>query len=146
MLVLDTSALITILDNEPERRFFNELIETEGDIAISAANLLEARIVMLARWGDSDVLALDAFLHKTGTTVMAVSPRVADIAFNAYRQFGKGTGHGAALNFGDCFAYALAKHLDVPFLFKGDDFAKTDIRSAAEFASSGATHWVHSRV
>lgn len=65
-------------------------------------------------------------------TVMEVSPRMADIAFAAYRRFGKGTGHAAALNYGDCFSYALAKHLGAPLLFKGDDFSWTDVRAATE--------------
>ena len=64
--------------------------------------------------------------------VMEVSPRIADIAFDAYRRYGKGSGHEAALNYGDCFSYALAKYLDAPLLFKGDDFSKTDLRSAAD--------------
>ena len=63
---------------------------------------------------------------------MEVSPRIADIAFDAYRKYGKGTGHGASLNYGDCFSYALAKHLDAPLLFKGDDFSRTDLRSATD--------------
>ena len=62
---------------------------------------------------------------------MEVSPRIADLAFDAYRRYGKGTGQGAALNYGDCFAYALAKHLAAPLLFKGEDFSRTDIEAAA---------------
>ena len=132
MMVIDTSALIAILSDEPERRVFNELIEAATATSISAANLLEARMVLFARSGDNAVSALDAFVLKSGMTVMEVSPRMADIAFDAYRRFGKGTGHAAALNYGDCFSYALAKHLGAPLLFKGDDFSRTDVRAATE--------------
>lgn len=131
-MVVDTSALVAIMNDEPERRQFNELIEAATATYVSAASLLETRIVLFARTGDSAVLALDAFLLKSGMMVMEVAPRIADIAFDAYRRYGKSSGHGASLNYGDCFSYALARHLDAPLLFKGEDFSKTDIRSAAE--------------
>ncbi len=131
-MVVDTSALIAILQNEPERHRFNELIETASATHVSAATLLETRMVLFARSGDGAVLALDAFLLKSRMIVMEVSPHIADVAFDAYRRYGKVSGHGAALNYGDCFSYALAKHLAVPLLFKGGDFSKTDIRSAAD--------------
>ena len=131
-MVIDTSALIAILDDEPERRLFNRMIEAATATCVSAASLLEARIVLFARSGDAAVLAMDAFLLKSRMQVMEVSPRIADIAFDAYRKYGKDTGHGAALNYGDCISYALAKHLDVPLMFKGDDFSRTDLRSAAD--------------
>lgn len=130
MIAIDASALIAILSDEPERSGFNKLIESEEFTYISAASLLETRIVLFSRFGDDGVLALDSFLLKSGITVVEVSPRMGDIAFEAYQRFGKGTGHGASLNYGDCFSYALAKYLDAPLLFKGDDFSKTDIFSA----------------
>lgn len=130
MMVIDSSALIAIMGDEPERRAFNERIEAASSPTISAASLLETRIVLFARSGENAVLALDAFILKSGITIAAVSPQIADIAFDAYRRFGKGTGHGAALNYGDCFSYALAKFLDAPLMFKGSDFTQTDIRSA----------------
>ena len=130
-MVVDTSALVAIMGNEPERHRFNRMIEAAAATYVSAASLLETRIVLFARSRDSAVLALDAFLLKSGMIVTGVSPRIADIAFDAYRRYGKGTGHGAALNYGDCFAYALAKHLGAPLLFKGDDFSQTDIQAAA---------------
>ena len=131
-MVVDTSALIAIMGDEPERRRFNQLIEAAPATYVSAASLLEARIVLYARSGDSAILALDAFLLKSGMTVMEVSPRIAEVAFDAYWRYGKGAGHRAGLNYGDCFAYALARHLGLPLLFKGDDFPHTDIRSAAD--------------
>ena len=76
------------------------------------------------------VSSLDNFVRECDIDAIGVSPSIADIAFDAYRRFGKGSGHGAALNFGDCFAYALAKRLDEPLLFKGDDFSRTDITPA----------------
>ncbi len=130
-MVVDTSALVAIMGNEPERHRFNRMIEAAAAAYVSAASLLETRIVLFARSGDSAVLALDAFLLKSGMIVTEVTPRIADIAFDAYRRYGKGTGHGAALNYGDCFAYALAKHLGAPLLFKGGDFSQTDIQAAA---------------
>ena len=130
-MVVDTSALVAIMGNEPERHRFNRMIEAAAAAYVSAASLLETRIVLFARSGDSAVLALDAFLLKSGMIVTEVTPRIADIAFDAYRRYGKGTGHGAALNYGDCSAYALAKHLGAPLLFKGGDFSQTDIQAAA---------------
>ena len=130
-MVVDTSALIAIMGDEPERHTFNKLIEAAEDPCISAASLLGTRMVLFARSGDNAILALGAFLLKSGMTVVEVSPRLANITFDAYRHFGKGTGHGADLNYGDCFSYALAKYLDAPLLFKGNDFSRTDIASAA---------------
>lgn len=131
MIVIDTSALIAIMSDEPERRAFNERIEAAESVQISAATLLEARMVLYARSGDGAVVALDAFMLKSRMETVEVSPAMADIAFDAYRKFGKGMGHPANLNYGDCFAYALAKHLDAPLLYKGNDFSHTDIASAA---------------
>ena len=141
-MVIDTSALVAIMANEPERDVFVETINTTMDVLVSAASLLETRIVLASKISsgeraspaliDSMVVSLDRFLEQGYATVEAVTPRLTDIAFDAFRRFGKGTGHGAKLNFGDCFSYALAKHLDVPLLFKGGDFAKTDIQAAVE--------------
>lgn len=130
MIAIDTSVLAAILSDEPERGNFNQLIESEEFAYVSAASLLETRIILFSRFGDEGVSALDSFLLKSGITVVEISPRMGDIAFEAYRRFGKGTGHGASLNYGDCFSYALSKYLDAPLLFKGDDFSKTDIASA----------------
>lgn len=130
MIAIDTSVLVAILSDEPERSNFNQLIESEEFAYVSAASLLETRIILFSCFGDEGVSALDSFLLKSGITVVEISPRMGDIAFEAYRRFGKGTGHGASLNYGDCFSYALSKYLDAPLLFKGDGFSKTDIASA----------------
>ena len=137
-MVLDSSALVAILQDEPERRTFNERIEAAAEVRISAANLLEARIVLFTRSGESAVQALDAFLLRARIIVVEVSPRNAELAFDAYRRYGKGTGHPAALNYGDCFAYALARQSGAPLLFKGRDFALTDIHAATEGTPRGA--------
>lgn len=140
MIAVDASALVAILSNEPERGSFNRLIESKEFTYVSAASLLEARIVLFARLGDQGISALDSFLLKSGIVVVEVSPRMGDIAFEAYQRFGKGTGHGASLNYGDCFSYALAKHLGAPLLFKGDDFSKTDIASASADMEAAGQH------
>ena len=129
-MVVDTSALVAIMENEPERRRFNELIGAASVTYVSAASLLETRIVLFARSGDSAVLPLDAFLLKSRMIVAGVSPRIADVAFAAYRRYSKVTGHRAAMNCGDCFSYALATHLSLSLFLKGDDFSQTDIPSA----------------
>ena len=140
MITIDASVLVAILSDEPERNDFNKLIESEEYTYISAASLLEARIVLFSRFGDEGIAAVDSFLLKSSINVVEVSPRMADIAFEAYRRFGKGIGHGASLNYGDCFSYALAKYLNTPLLFKGNDFSKTDISSASASTGAAGTH------
>lgn len=130
MMVVDTSALVAILGNEPERRAFNKRLEEAAQVTISAANLLETRIVLYARSGDPAIMALDSFMLKSKMAVVDISEEIGNIAFQAYRQYGKGTGHPAALNYGDCFSYALAKSLNAPLLFKGNDFIHTNVISA----------------
>lgn len=130
MIAVDASALVAILSDEPERDAFIRRINAEEFAYISAASLFEVRIVLFSRSGDEGVLILDSFLLKSGMAVVEVSPRMGEIAFEAYRRYGRGTGHDASLNYGDCFSYALAKYLSAPLLFKGEDFSKTDIPSA----------------
>jgi len=130
MIVIDTSALVAILGNETERRLFNEIIEEAGSITISTANLLETRIVLYSRSGDNAILAVDSFMLKSKMVVATITEALGDLAFQAYRRYGKGTSHPAALNYGDCFSYALAKSLNAPLLYKGNDFIHTDVISA----------------
>ena len=132
MIVIDTSALVAILLDEPERQRFNRVIESATNAYVTATTVLETRIILVYRVGEIAVSDLDEFILKSRITVAAITPQIADIAFEAYQRFGKGSGHGASLNFGDCLSYALAKKMDIPLLFKGNDFAKTDIRSAAD--------------
>jgi ribonuclease VapC len=129
-VVLDTSALLAMLLGEPERdEFIARLADTE-DPVISAATLVEASIVMYAKHGDDGVSDLDQLLAAAAVRCIAVDQAQAEAARGAYTRFGKGQAP-AALNFGDCFSYALASVMDRPLLFKGADFAKTDITSGA---------------
>lgn len=131
MIAIDTSALIAILADESERRHFNEVIAASPIRLVSAVNLLETRMVIFRRFGPSGLAALEAFLSKAELQVRPVTAATVDLAFDGFRRFGKGGGHPAQLNFGDCFAYALALEQGCPLLFKGRDFALTGIESAA---------------
>lgn len=125
-MVIDTSALIAILEDEPERRMFNEAIEAAEDRFISVATFAEASIVVGARKGSEGLRDLDLFIERAGVELVPVDANHGWTARNAYSRYGKGH-HEAGLNFGDCFSYALAKTLAQPLLFKGDDFTHTDI-------------------
>ena len=127
-MVIDTSALLAILFDEPERRRFNQLIEKDPRRLVSAATVLEASIVVESRHGDSAGRELDLLLHRARFQVVAVDGEQMEIARGAFRKYGKGR-HRAALNFGDCFAYAAAKATGEPLLFKGQDFSETDLQT-----------------
>ncbi len=129
-MVLDTSAIIAILSAEPERARYIGLLASATDPLISAATLLESSIVMLARTGPAGVKDLDELLAAAGVRCVAVDSSQAVLARDAIARFGKGRSP-AALNFGDCFAYALARASGQPLLFMGEDFCKTDIQAAA---------------
>ena len=118
-MIIDTSALIAILRDEPEAAAYAKAIETAISRRMSAANFVEAAIVID---GSRDPVA--------SLIIEPITEAQARIARDAYRDFGKGSGHPAKLNFGDCFAYALAKVMGEPLLFKGDDFAHTDLTAA----------------
>jgi ribonuclease VapC len=126
-MVLDTSALVAILSDEPERTDVVRLVTEAADPVVSAATLLEASIVMQARTGPDGLEDLDRLLQAAGVRCVAVDATQALAARAAWARFGKGRSP-AGLNFGDCFSYALAMTLDRPLLFKGDDFAQTDVR------------------
>ena len=132
MIVVDTSAIVAILYDEPERLPFTDIILSASAAKMSVASLLEARIVLHFDAGQDAIMALDSLLLKSRIELLEVSPQMADIAFTAYCQYGKGTGSSAKLNYGDCFAYALAKHLNLPLLFKGNDFSQTDLVAAVD--------------
>ena len=125
-MVVDTSVLLAILQNEPERRSFNEAIERADARRISAATFVEVSIVMEARHGAAGQRDLDLFLERAEIEIVGVDIEQAREARRAFARFGKGR-HPAGLNFGDCFAYALAATLGEPLLFKGEDFSKTDV-------------------
>ena len=125
-MVIDTSAVLAILQNELERRKFNEAIETADTRSMSTASFVESSIILESRYGADGVRDLDLFISKAQITLAPVDAEQAQLARQALREYGKGR-HPAALNFGDCFSYALAKSLDESLLFKGEDFSRTDI-------------------
>jgi ribonuclease VapC len=129
-MIVDTSALIVILRDEPEARAFAAAIADTDRRRMSAANYFETAIVID---GSRDPIAsrrFDDLLREAGITIEPVTEEQAKVAREAYRDFGRGSGHAARLNFGDCFAYALAKTSGEPLLFKGDDFIHTGIDAA----------------
>jgi ribonuclease VapC len=128
-MVIDTSALVAIFLGEPERHAFLEQILNAETNLISAANALETGIVMESKRGEAAGREFDLFLLKTKIEVVAVDAEQVEIARSAWRKFGKGR-HSAGLNFGDCFAYALAKSTDQKLLAKGEDFRSTDAELA----------------
>ena len=132
MIVIDTSAIIALFKGESEAERIAHCIDEADAAALSAANLLEASMVLSgirSTLEDGDEW-LDRLLSEQDIAIEPVTADLAQLARIGFRLYGKGSGHGAALNFGDCFAYALARSLDAPLLFKGDDFAKTDVRPA----------------
>jgi ribonuclease VapC len=128
MMVCDTSALIAILKIEPESLTFRRKIAEAGPIAIPASVYLEAAMVAYGRKLGRE--ELDAIIASATMTFIPLDEPIARIAADAFARYGRGTGHPAALNFGDCISYATAKHLDSPLLFKGDDFRHTDVKVA----------------
>jgi ribonuclease VapC len=125
-MVIDTSALIAILQDEPERRSFNLAIESAETRLLSAASFVESSLVIETRVGADGIRDLDLFVAKAGISIEPVDTDQAYVARQAYSQYGKGR-HPAGLNYGDCFTYALAKLSGEPLLFKGHDFSKTDL-------------------
>jgi ribonuclease VapC len=125
-MVIDSSAIITVLLNEENAARLAQTIEAGSQRLVSAANLLEASIVIESRKGEAGGRELDLLIYRAAIEIVAVDQDQAEIARIAWRRFGKGR-HPAGLNFGDCFAYALAKSRGLPLLFQGDDFSLTDI-------------------
>ena len=130
MIVVDSSAIVSIFRQEADAASFAERIAAEDDPLMSAANVLETSIVLRGLKKIPEANAerwLDDFIEAAGIRIESVTSEHVGAARFAHRRFGKGTGHVAALNYGDCFAYALAKTLDAPLLCKGNDFSETDI-------------------
>ena len=129
-MIVDTSALVSILDQEAEAERLVRAIAAASERMLSAANLVETGIVMQVRRGDEAARDLDLLLAKLKIDIIPVSGKQANLARKAFQHYGRGR-HPAKLNFGDCFAYALAKDSSAPLLFKGSDFSQTDIMIAS---------------
>jgi ribonuclease VapC len=130
-MIVDTSAVLAVLFEEDDAELYARAL-THADVCrMSAANFVEAAIVVDAQTKDKGSRQFDAFVRHAGIVIEPVNEEQAHVARQAYADFGKGR-HPAGLNFGDCFAYALAKVTGEPLLFKGKDFRKTGIASALE--------------
>lgn len=130
MIAVDTSALLAILFGEPEREQFQTILDNSDALTISAGTLIEARIVTRRRAGDDMVELLHGLIEQAQIKIEPVTDHHAIIAHEAFRN----NGHPAQLNFGDLFSYALAKARNAPLLFKGNDFAATDVLPAVKAA------------
>jgi ribonuclease VapC len=128
-VILDSSAIVAILRAEREASAFARTIQAAGRCHVSAVSHVEAAVVIDSGRDAIASRRFDDFFRVSRISVEPVTPRQAELARSAYRDFGKGR-HKAGLNFGDCFAYALAKEMDEPLLFKGDDFRHTDVEAA----------------
>ena len=131
-MIVDTSAIVAVLRDEPGAEAYSSLIAAAPIARISAATYVELAVVVD---GFRDAVAsgaLDPFLNESGIRIEPLTASQARIARTAYQRFGRGSGHPARLNMGDCFSYALARDLGEPLLFKGRDFSKTDIEIVTE--------------
>lgn len=126
-MVLDTSAIAAVLFNEPDALILERQIADDPVRLVSAGTLVEAAIIIEARLGDVGGREFDLWLQRAEIDIVPVDAEQADMARRGWRRFGKGR-HPAGLNYGDCFAYALAVIRDEPLLFMGGDFAKTDVK------------------
>jgi ribonuclease VapC len=135
-MVVDTSAVVAILFGEPEAKRFAAVLQDAPRRLISAVTRVELSFVIEGRKGDPGRQDLERLPGRGAFEIVAVTSRHAELAIAAFRRFGKGR-HPAALNIGDCFSYGLAVATDHPLLFKGDDFAKTDVRSAGSMQRPG---------
>lgn len=136
-MVIDTSALVAILLGESDRRALIEEMEAAEYRRMSVATFVESSIVIDARYGAEGLRDMDHFAARAGIELVPVNAEQGHIARQAFNRFGKGR-HRAALNYGDCFSYALAIFADEPLLCKGDDFAHTDVTLAVPGHRNGA--------
>ena len=131
-MIVDSSAVISLLKQEPDAPIFRRVLESTSNLKMSAASYLESGIVADGYRDPKLSARLDTILEGVGIQIQPVTPEQARIARQAYRDYGRGSGHRANLNFGDCFTYALARTTREPVLFKGDDFLHTDLESAVK--------------
>jgi ribonuclease VapC len=132
-MIVDTSALVAILRDEDDASAYAHALAMAATKRISAGTLLETTIVVDANRDPVLSGRLDDLVTEAALEVVPVTRRHVDIARRAYRDFGRGSGHPAALNFGDCFAYALAREAGEPLLYKGEDFGHTDVAPVLQF-------------
>jgi ribonuclease VapC len=128
-MIVDTSAIMAILFGEEDAQVYADAIAEADSCRVSAANFVETALVAEAQNKKDGGRQLDAFMRRAGISIEPVTEEQAHIARQAFIDFGKGR-HSAGLNFGDCFSYALSKAMGEPLLFKGRDFAKTDVNTA----------------
>ena len=129
-MIIDSSALVAILRLEPEALPYLQAMKTADARRLSAGNYLGVSIVIDKNHNPVLSRELDELIRDANITIEPVTEEQVRIARDAYRDFGKGSGHAAGLNFGDCFAYALARAMREPLLYKGDDFSETDVMPA----------------
>lgn len=129
-MIVDSSAIVALIRQEQDATVFARALEAAASRKMSTANFLEAAIVLDSRRDPTQNRRFDALLLESKVELVALDETQARIAREAYRDFGKGSGHPARLNFGDCFAYALAKTTGESLLYKGTDFSQTDVTSA----------------
>jgi ribonuclease VapC len=134
MIAVDSSAIVAIVLDEPERPAFLRALHGAARVLISAVSVIEVKMVVYGRRGPRAVVFVDDLFRLPIFDIVSPGPAELDAAYAAFVAFGKGSGHPAKLNFGDIFSYALAKTRGIPLLFKGRDFADTDI-PAAEVSS-----------
>jgi ribonuclease VapC len=125
-MVIDTSAVLAILQREPERRTYLEAIEAADTLRMSVASYVEGSIVIESRYGTEGLRDFDRFVSRASIELVPVDEKQGQLARSAFSRFGKGR-HRAGLNYGDCFSYAAAISLGEPLLCKGDDFIHTDV-------------------
>lgn len=128
-MVVDSSALIGILQGEPEEHLFYAALERSPVVLLGTATLFETSMILLSRRGDQGLADLTKVLDVINAEIVALTAVHANLALDAFRRYGKGR-HRAGLNMGDCFVYALSTSTGLPLLFKGDDFVHTDVKPA----------------
>jgi ribonuclease VapC len=133
-VVIDTSAIVAAIANEPDGDVYRTAIKTAPVWLMSAVSLLETRIVLFSRLGSNAITTFDELIARAGIIVEPFDESLATAAFDAFCKYGKGQNNRAQLNIVDCVVYALARSRNLPLLFKGRDFSHTDIRSAVPFA------------
>lgn len=130
MIVVDTSVIIAVLKDEPDSPLLIERIASASGRYVSAGSILECGIVVGAKYGDAGLRGMRELCDGLALEIVPVDAEQSRAGYEAFRRYGRGSGHAAKLNFGDCFSSALARARNLPLLFKGDDFIHTDMKPA----------------